>query len=194
MAGQLVTAAVAVVALLVTARASKIAARSVGIAERALESQTRPLLTDVDRQRIEGPPREVVLPDGSARDTSWEGEIFADADEGWLSLPVRNAGRGEAIVEAIKVELPIAEFELSAGYASRRHVQPGEETRIYVGPGRVNLAFGRLQQAIADGAGIIVHLTYSSPVTRSRQTTAFELERIPGAPWRAARMWEVEHS
>lgn len=121
------------------------------------------------------------------------GEILADDEEGWLSMPVRNTGRGMAQIERVDVDLAGARerpVKRAAG-PSRRHVQPGDEIRLHVEPGRASLEFETFRAALAEGAGIILQVVHTDFAGQQRQTTFFHLERWAGAPWRASDVWTI---
>lgn len=191
---QLGVALVALAALVFAARSSAASRRSAAVAERTLAAQTRPLLTDVERQfYTDGLEHELLLPGGEARKTPMHGEIMAHEDEGWISLPIVNAGRGEAYIETVALDIAgVGGMTELGSAAQRRHVQPGAEVRLDLAPGRVSLAWPAFKEAIDDGAGIIVRVGYLSIATDRVYDSFFELRRRGGGPWRVADSWVVE--
>ncbi|HEV3002090.1 MAG TPA: hypothetical protein VGW75_15210 [Solirubrobacteraceae bacterium] len=165
------------------------AARSSRAAQRTLVAPTRPLLTDVPRAR--GQPRqEVDLPDGS-REVG-QGEIVEHAGDAWLSVPVRNVGRGMAIVDACRAEILTADVELSSGSVARPQVEPDAETRLPVWVGRASEHFPTLREAIARGAGIVARLAYTDIAGDQRQVLSMQLARRSAGPWYVEHRWTRE--
>ena len=190
---QPITTVMALIAVAFAARSARAASRSAAIADRGLQAQTRPLLSDMPREHYTDQEREVVLPGGRSRQVALSGAILVDDDEGWLSMPVRNAGRGMAQIERVDVDLAGASerpVKRAAG-PSRRHVQPDGEIRLHVEPGRASLEFETFRGALAQGAGIILQVVYTDFAGQQRHTTFFHLERRAGAPWRAIDVWTI---
>ena len=93
-------------ALLFGAQAAKSASASATAANEALRYEARPLLLDVPLEPFTDYEHEVPIP-GVQRKSAWRGEIAIDVQGAVLSfaLPVRNVGRGAALIESVSVTL-----------------------------------------------------------------------------------------
>src|SRR4051812_7880166 len=106
--GQPIATAGAVIAVAFAARSARAANRSAGAAEQQVALQTKPLLTDVPLEPYLGPERSYRRPTGIWSKSAWRGEIPANVEELWISVPVRNVGRGLARLTDIELRLPTA--------------------------------------------------------------------------------------
>jgi hypothetical protein len=93
----------AAVAGVIAALSAWFAKRSADTAERALEAQTRPLLTDVPHGSPLAQPKSFLIPGDREHRTTVSGEILVEGDEAWVSVPLRNVGNGVAKIETIEL-------------------------------------------------------------------------------------------
>lgn len=178
-------------AVVFAARSASAASRSAAVAQQNLEAQTRPLLTPVPRGVYEH-EQEVQLPGGQSCMVQMSGEILENHEEAWLSVPVRNAGTGEAVIHDVRLEIAaVAGHRTLPGAESSRRVQPGEEIRVLIAVGRHDTAYERFGDQLAEGAGLIFYVVYSDYAGRQRQRTAFVLERAGGRPWQIRDSWTL---
>jgi hypothetical protein len=136
----------------------------------------------------------VRLPSGELQPVASHGEIIARADEALLFMPVRNAGRGEAVIESVELEIAASPGALHVvrGAASRRVIGPDGEIWLALWVGREAPAFEAYRDAISGGAGIIAHVGYSSVATGRRYASHFQLVRPVGTPWYTEHFWTTD--
>jgi hypothetical protein len=153
LAGITLALAIATVALVIVTRRGTAQARADARAERTvlerqLRSGYRPLLVDVVDP---GPAIETTFPDhGPAVFDPRTVYVALEAGKIYLSVPLRNVGRGLAIVDGGGVELrgPLV-GELEYRTIQRDHVPVGETTRV-------DLVAGYLSQQASDVAWELV--------------------------------------
>jgi hypothetical protein len=178
----LVGAGIAVVAVAMAWRSARAAERSATLAS----AQLHPLLVDVPYERYTDFEHEVALPTGETQKSAIRGEILANFSEGWLTMPVRNVGRGPAIVEAVELHLIRAGMKIPVAVAEAMTtpiVAPEEEARIgvmVVDEGRDAFAEAGHRQG-----GISLTVSYADYLHESRERATFDLgTRSRETAWR----------
>lgn len=92
-------------ALWFAAWAAKSASASARIANRSLQAEARPLLLDVPYEHYTDFEHEFPWPGEGMRKTPMRGQISVDPTYGTFVFPVRNVGRGAALVESVSITL-----------------------------------------------------------------------------------------
>lgn len=85
-------------ALAYAAKAAAAASRSATAARLTLAAADRPVMIDVPHERYTDYEHEYPWPPEGTRATAWRGEIIVDAELGTFAFPVRNVGRGPAVI------------------------------------------------------------------------------------------------
>ena len=170
------------------------ASRSAAAAIHTADAQTQPLLSDVPREHYLDQEREIILPGREISRTAISGDIRADHQKGWISLPIRNTGKDLARIARIEVDITGAGAPRQlTGAAARTQVQPGEEIRITVALSPVDDAREIFVQAIATMEPMVVGIEYTDFAERQRQTSYFQLGPLPGdLAWRVTDLWTIE--
>jgi hypothetical protein len=171
------------------------ASRSAAAATRSADAQTRPLLSDVPREHYLDQEREMILPGGEISRTAISGDIRADHEQGWISLPIRNTGKGLALIRAVRFTIPGigSPRDAGPGAARRSQVQPGEEVRVTVWLSAVDEDRPKLAEAIATMEPIVVEIEYTDLAGRQVQSSHLQLGPLPGdTAWRVTDLWTTE--
>jgi hypothetical protein len=92
-------------ALWFAAAAARSASRSAKTANESLQAEARPLLLDVPYEQYADGEHEYPWPGEAMRKTPIRGQIVVDPTYGTFVFPVRNVGRGAALVESVSVAL-----------------------------------------------------------------------------------------
>ncbi|MCD6726895.1 MAG: hypothetical protein LT070_06600 [Solirubrobacteraceae bacterium] len=92
-------------ALIFAARAARAASSAAKIANESLHAEARPLLLDVPYENYTDYEHEYPWPDDGTRKTPMRGQIVVDATYGTFVFPVRNVGRGAALIESVSFSL-----------------------------------------------------------------------------------------
>lgn len=191
------------VAILFTIPALRLAARNANAAERAaaiagaaLRAGTRPMLVDVPRRKLMDGPEEIMLA-GVPFDVECSGQIVTSLDvprsvHPFLSLPLRNAGTGVAVIEDIEIDVPGAGEIADSAAADRQHLQADGEMRVFVAVGRTSSAFRAFDEAINHGEAMMVRLRYTDLAVTRRYETTFEIRAIGVGPWRVTESWTTQ--
>ncbi|HET6494684.1 MAG TPA: hypothetical protein VFH61_04860, partial [Thermoleophilia bacterium] len=168
----IVGALVAVAAVLVALRSARAAERSATVAS----AQLHPLLVDVPYEYYTDYEHEVPLPTGEIRKSAMRGEIMANFSEGWLTVPVRNVGRGPAVIEEVEVRLFAPDDTIAAPVPEAMTtsvVAPGEETWIGI---RVDASQNEhFTRAGHQQGGISLVVVYADYLRGRRERATFDL-------------------
>jgi hypothetical protein len=168
--------------------------KSAAAATRSADAQTRPLLSAVPREYYLDQEREIILPGREISKTAISGDIRANHEKGWISLPVRNTGKGLALIRRVQVEFPAGgkPREVTGG-SSWRQVQPDEEVRITAALLPIDNAYERFKDTIATMEPVTVGVEYTDFAGRQPQISYFELGPLPGdMAWRVRELWTNE--
>lgn len=119
-------------ALLFAFRAARAASKSAEEASRAIAAEARPLLLDVPCENYTDHDHEYPWPDEGMRKTPTRGLISVDTTYGKFVFPVRNVGRGAALIESFSFVLA----ETGDEYAeyTRKAVPVGEDAWLAARP------------------------------------------------------------
>jgi hypothetical protein len=157
-------------ALLFEARAARSASESADVATRQFQLESRPRLIDVPYERYRDGEHEYPWPSEEGfKGTSWRGTIMVDRAEGTFAVPVRNVGRGPALVESVSITLTYsgASYSQYGGIA----VPVGEDRWLGGAP-----VIGELKDALTDDPSptsgpmpIVFTVTYTDLVGQQRQ-------------------------
>jgi hypothetical protein len=92
-------------ALWFAAWAARSASSSAKTANESVQAEARPLLLDVPYEHYTDYEHEFPWPGEEKRKTSMRGQIVVDATDGTFVFPVRNVGRGVALVEHVEISV-----------------------------------------------------------------------------------------
>jgi hypothetical protein len=181
-----------VVAVMIAAGAAYFAARAARSAERSAVGQTRPLLLDVPLEPLQDASY-VALIDGDTHRVQFRGEILANSDDAWMSIPVRNAGQGLAKIELATVlhsDFIEGGAHGAAGW-TRSNIPRGEETRIEMWIPQSSADHAVLKDAMARGDPLTLSVTYTDLFGENRETAKLYLVQRPDVVFWT--VWALAH-
>jgi len=85
--------------------AARSASTSAQAANEGLQPEARPLLLDVPYEHYTDGEHEYPWPDEGMRITPMRGQIMVDPTYGTFAFPVRNVGRGAALIEHVAISV-----------------------------------------------------------------------------------------
>jgi hypothetical protein len=179
-------------ALWFAARAAKSASKSATAANESLQAEARPLLLDVPRENYTDHEHEYPWPGGETRKTPVRGQIVVDATYGTFVFPVRNVGRGAALIEHIAFTLN--EVEETYTEYSGIAVPVGEDAWLAGKPDdhhSVRTALGRVPSPVHGAMPYTLTATYTDIAGKQKQR--LELGIGTRGQDSALRVLRIEH-
>jgi hypothetical protein len=159
-----------VFALVFAASAAKSASNSAKAANEALQAEARPLLLDVPRENYTDGEHEYPWRDGETRKTPIRGQMLVDPAYGTFVFPVRNVGRGSALIE--HVALTLNEVGETYSEYSGVAVPAGEDAWLMGNPedhSAVRTALGRVPSPVHGAMPYTLSATYTDIASKQKQ-------------------------
>jgi hypothetical protein len=152
------------------AAAAKSASRSATAANESLQAEARPLLLDVPHEHYTDYEHEFPWPGEGMRKTPMRSQILVDTTYGTFVFPVRNVGRGAALIEHFALTLN----EVGETYSeySGVAVPVGEDAWLAARPddhSAVRAALGRVLSPVHGAMPYILSATYTDIAGKQRQ-------------------------